>query len=344
MSEFGDIRSKLEDYEKITKGLRGIYSEAPVAIATANSEGMFIEGNKTTLNLYGLKDISELQLQNIFNDPSLSEKDKKELRNGKSIQYSATFDFDKLRREGIMKTSRSGIGHYQIFISPFFLREIGQSGYLSIIVDVTERKNIEDKLRESEEIYRKLVETSPDAITVTDLNGHIVTISQQTLKIHGFKNEEEVLGKSAMILIASESHQKAIDNMARTFEEGSIRNEEYNFIRKDGTKFPAELNASVISDVNENPTHLIAVTRDITKQKEVEQTLRENEEKLRLLFDNANDSIFLVKLDKKGRIGKFVEVNEATIKWTGYSKEELLEMTPTQLMSEEVIADVKNVI
>lgn len=344
MSEFGDIRSKLEDYEKITTGLREIYSKAPIAIATANSEGMFIEGNQAILNLFGIKNSSELKLLSIYDVFPLAENNRKELKNEKPIEYSSTFDFDKLRRDGLLKTSRTGISHFQIFISPFFIRDVGQSGFLSIVVDVTERKNVEDKMKESEEIHRKLVETSPDAITVTDIEGNVVTVSQQTLVMHGYEKEEEVLGKAAAIFIAEESLEKAQANFRRTVEEGSIRNEEYTFISKDGSKFPAELSASVISDSEGRPTHIIGVTRDITKQKEAEQTLKENAEKLRLLFDNANDSIFMFKLDKKGRMQKFAEVNETTTKWTGYSKEELLEMTPEQLLPKDVMADVAGVI
>ena len=344
MSEFGDIRSKLEDYEKITVGLREIYSKAPVAIATANSEGMFIEGNQAILNLFGIKDSSELKMLSIYDIFPLTEKNRKELKNEKPVEYSSTFDFDKLRRDGLLKTTRAGISHLQIFISPFFIREVGQAGFLSIVVDVTERRNIEIKLRESEEIYRKLVETSPDAITVTDIEGNVVTISQQTLIMHGYKSEDEVLGKSATIFIAEESLEKAQEYMRKTLEEGSIKNEEYIFLRKDGSKFPASLSASVISDSEENPTHIIGVTRDITQQKETEQTLKENAEKLRLLFDNANDSIFMFKLDKKGRMQKFAEVNETTTKWTGFTKEELLDMTPEQLLPEDVMKDVQGVI
>ena len=344
MSEFGDIRSKLADYEKITVGLREIYSKAPVAIATANSEGTFIEGNQAILSLFGIKDSSELKLLSIYDIFPLSEKNRKELKSEKPVQYSATFDFDKLRRDGLLKTSRTGVSHLQIFISPFFIREVGQAGFLCIVVDVTERRNIEIKLEESEEIYRKLVETSPDAITVTDIEGNVVTISQQTLIMHGYKKDDEVLGKPATMFIAEESLEKAQEYFRKTLEEGSIRNEEYTFLRKDGSKFPASLSASVISDSERKPTHIIGVTRDLTSRKEAEQTLRENAEKLRLLFDNANDSIFMFKLDKKGRMQNFVEVNETTTKWTGYSKEELLNMNPQDLLPKEVMSDVQGVI
>ncbi len=344
MSEFGDIRSKLEDYEKITVGLREIYSKAPVAIATANSEGMFIEGNQAILELFGIKNSAELKLLSIYDVFPLTEKTRKELKSEKPVEYSSTFDFDKLRRDGLLKTSRTGISHLQIFISPFFIRDVGQSGFLSIVVDVTDRRNIEIKLKESEEIYRKLVDTSPDAITVTDIEGNVVTISQQTLIMHGYKNEEEVLGKPARIFIDEESLEEAQEYFRKTVEEGSIRNEEYTFIRKDGTTFPASLSASVITDSEGKPTHIIGVSRDITAQKEAEQTLKENAEKLRLLFDHANDSIFMFKLDKKGRMQKFAEVNETTTKWTGFSREELLEMTPEQLLPEDALKDVQGVI
>ncbi|MFW9853181.1 MAG: PAS domain S-box protein [Candidatus Thorarchaeota archaeon] len=339
MSDFGDIGLKIEDFEKITQGLRAMCLNSPVAIATANRDGIFIDCNKAMLDLYGLNDLAEFQQLNLFNDPTLVEENKNLLRKNKVVNYSATFDFDFLRREGVLRTARKGIAHYDVFISPFDLAYLGQKGYFLVVIDVTDRKDFEEKLKESEEKYRKLVDTSPDAITVTNLEGNIVTLSKQTLALHGYDKEEELIGQSAMKLIAKESHEKAIVNMERTLKEGSISDEEYIFVRKDGTKFPAELNASLIYDLESKPEYYIAVTRDITARKKAEQKLKESVDKFQMLFNNTNDTIFLFEIDKKGNIGKFVEVNDVMHKWTGYTKDELLEMLPIDLLPQDMLEE-----
>ena len=73
-------------------------------------------------------------------------------------------------------------------------------------------KEVVDALKESESLYRSLVETSPDAVTVADLNGRIIFVSRQTLAIHGYKRPEEMLGTSVLEHVAPEDRKRAIAN------------------------------------------------------------------------------------------------------------------------------------
>lgn len=137
-----------------------------------------------------------------------------------------------------------------------------------------ERKRVEQSLRESEEMYRTLMKTSPDAVTVTDLEANIIEVSQQTLILHGFKRAEELIGRNALELIAPEEHEKAIMKIEETLKEGSVRNVECILLRKDGTRFIGELNASLIKDAYGEPKALIATTRDITERKQAEKQIK----------------------------------------------------------------------
>ncbi len=164
----------------------------------------------------------------------------------------------------------------------------------SVVRDISERKKVEATLKESREMYRMLVETSPDAVTVTDLEGNITYVSRQTLHLHGYKKADDLIGKSAFALIAPEDQDKAMKNLRRTIKEGTVRNLEYRLLKKDGSQFVGELNASLIKDVDGKPKAFLGVTRDITERKKAESILSESEKKFRGLVENANDAIYII--------------------------------------------------
>ena len=151
---------------------------------------------------------------------------------------------------------------------------IGVEGSLR---DISERTRVEKELRESEQRYRTLVETSPDAITLTDLDTNLTMVNRQAALLHGFDSVEEILstGASAFDFIAPEDRERAIRNAQRTLELGTLRDVEYTLLRKDGSRFPGEMTASLVTDVDGNPRAFIAVVRDITERKRAEEALRE---------------------------------------------------------------------
>lgn len=151
-------------------------------------------------------------------------------------------------------------------------------------------------LQESKELYQALVQTSPDAVTVTDMEGNIIQVSRQTLKLHGFKHADELIGKSAFSLIAPEDHKKAEKNLRKTFEKGILKNAVYTLVRKDGTCFKGELSAALIKDPSGKPRAFIATTRDITKRLEEEKELHEYRQHLEKLVKEHTE-----KLEKRNK-------------------------------------------
>ncbi len=166
-------------------------------------------------------------------------------------------------------------------------------GYQSLIRDVTIRKEAEEALGESEELYRGLVDTSPDAITLTDLKGNLIFVNDQVLKLHRASSREELMGTSAFDLIAEEDHERAMENLKRTLSEGSIRNVRYTLLRRDGSRFPAELSAAVVRDAKGNPKSFIGIVRDVTDQVEAMMELKESEERFALFAENIPGPVFI---------------------------------------------------
>lgn len=111
---------------------------------------------------------------------------------------------------------------------------------------------------------RALFNATPDAVTIADMDGRLVFVSRQTLLLHGYEQEEELVGKSAFTLIVSKDHAAAQQNMEETLRKGILHHARYTMLRRDGSSFPGELSAALMRNSQDDPIGFIAVTRDIT--------------------------------------------------------------------------------
>jgi PAS domain S-box-containing protein len=152
--------------------------------------------------------------------------------------------------------------------------------------EIHERLQAEEKLRESEELYRTLIDTSPDAIVLYDSdmkNGKIVKANQQAAVLLGYTYVDEMLASVKNIfdhvdVNDLEKTRKNIDEIIKGT--GFNKNTEYLMRTKDGTPIPVEINTSLIKDTDGNPRYLLSIARDISKRKEAEKKEKLDREKL----------------------------------------------------------------
>lgn len=104
-------------------------------------------------------------------------------------------------------------------------------------------------------------------------------------------------------------------------------------ITKAGERVPTEISAHKFCLNNQQV--VLAIVRDITERKRMMESLRESEEKYRAVFQYANDALFLVKLSEHGKLGLFLEVNDVACALLGYSRDELLTMSPYDIDAPE---------
>ena len=180
--------------------------------------------------------------------------------------------------------------------------------------------------QQATELYRSVVETSPDAIMVADLSGTMLMCNQQAAIHYGVETPEELVGLNGFDIIAPEDRERAAENARLTLETGGVRNIEYTLLRKDGTRIPAELSASVIRDPQGQPRAFIAVVRNISERKQSETALRVSEEKFRTLMQMNVAATFVYKKER------LLYANAAAADMTGYSVDELLAMDPWLLV------------
>ena len=181
---------------------------------------------------------------------------------------------------------------------------------------IEERKRVERALRESENLFRTVFDTSPDSIILSRLEDNaIVAVNRGFIELTGF-SKEEVLGKTALDLSLWEDVAKRKRFLAILEASRFVRNFESRFRMKNGHMQTALLSVNSV-DIGDVP-HFITVARNISELKEVENALRESEGKFRGLFEHAVDFIHL--LDAEGRI---MLSNPAAIRGLGYSLSQL---------------------
>jgi PAS domain S-box-containing protein len=156
-------------------------------------------------------------------------------------------------------------------------------------LEIVERKR-------AEELYRSLVETSPDAITLSEVEtGKIIMANPQAADLLGYSSEEEIKNqiKTIFDIFSKNDRERAKENAEKIKMSGTIRNTEYTIISKDKTPIVVEINTSLIRDDHGNPKYFLSITRDIRERKEQERQKRLERKKL-------------VQLDKMVSLGTLV--------------------------------------
>lgn len=139
----------------------------------------------------------------------------------------------------------------------------------------------------SEARYRTLVETSPDAVTLTDLDLDILVANQQAAQLHGYPRPELLVGKNALDLLTPEDRERARNLAAEAVKGRGVRDVQYTMLRADGSTFLAELNATLLHDAEGRPQAFLGVVRDITHRKQAEQALRQRASELEALYETS---------------------------------------------------------
>lgn len=240
------------------------------------------------------------------------------------------FAYDIIRKDGSRRVNEASVS----LITDSKGEPIGFRG---IIRDITERIQVEQALRESEGRYRRLIELSPDAITLTDLNFNIIAVNQQAIKMSGANIAEELIGKSAVELITPEDREIALVNAQKTLQGEMISNIEYRLMRLDKTTYPAELSAAMITDVNGDPFAFINIVRDITERKIAEMELRAKSNAI----DSSINAINISDLS-----GRLIYVNSSFLDMWGFDdKSEVLGKSGTEFTSStEIFPNIQNIL
>jgi len=191
--------------------------------------------------------------------------------------------------------------------------------YEGTIEDITDKKIAEDKLKASEEKFRKLsraVEQSPVSIVITDTEGSIEYANPKTFQTTGY-TLEELMGQNPRVLKSGETNKLEYSELWKLISSGKEWKGLFHNRRKNGELYWESSNISPITDGNGKITHYVAVKEDITEKKAIEKALIESEEKYRTLAEDlremnaTKDKLFsIIAHDMRGPIGTFSQALE----------------------------------
>jgi len=153
-------------------------------------------------------------------------------------------------------------------------RLIAQVGFVQ---DLTDQKINETALKESEKMYRTLLNASPEGIIIMDLNGRITEISNIILEIFSAGHKNEFIGVPFFHFIPSAEVKKMKDILISAQSEGLIQNIEFILTRKNQSQFICELSITLIQEADGQPDGYMAIIRDISQRKKIEQQLNRSE-------------------------------------------------------------------
>ena len=185
---------------------------------------------------------------------------------------------------------------------------------------IIEGKQVKTELKESEKKYKDLVEETPIGIANIGLTGKIIYINKRLEKISGY-SREEVVGKNVFKLgVFPNEMLKILKERLKVRLRGGLTQQrrEVPFKCKDGKWTWIEITAMLIKKWGV-PSSLRITVQDITERKQVEEELKDSEERLKILFDYAPDAYYINDLK-----GKFIDGNKAAERVIGYKKEELI--------------------
>jgi PAS domain S-box-containing protein/putative nucleotidyltransferase with HDIG domain len=307
-----------ESLQKSEENFRLSLDDSPLGVRIVTAEGETLYANRAIADIYGFDSVEELKgapLTKLYTPESYDE-----------------FQIRKEKRE----RGESGLSEYEISIVRkngevrrvhVFRKEIFWNGarqFHVVYQDITDRKQAEETLRQSESNYRLLSDNIHDVIFVLDMNLNFTYISPSVKMMRGYE-PEEVLKQSSIGALTPSSRDLAMKTFSEVIELEKSEDRDINIsrtlqlemTRKDGTTVWTEMKFSFIRDEQLSAVGIVGVTRDITERKQAEESLRVSEEKYRIVVENAKEAI-IVTQDMK-----VVFVNRAGIDMIGYSDKKL---------------------
>jgi len=303
----GDIT----EYKKAEARYQQLFNDIPVGLYRASPEGKVLDANPALLEILGYPELEALQavkMAELYVNPEDLAR-WQELMDRENVVQD--FEAQFRRHDGTIIWTRNSARAVK--------DENGQIRYYEgSLEDITKRKRTEEELRASEQFRRLIIENEPECVKLVGLDGSLIEMNPAGLKMIEANSLDDVKGKPVINLVVPE-HRHAFHNLQKKVMEGKSGCLEFEIVGLKGTRRWLETHAVPFRDERNQIIALLGVTRDITEHKQALESLRESEERYRVLFEQAIVPIYIFDPQTK----RVLHANPAFFKILGRSPEEI---------------------
>jgi PAS domain S-box-containing protein len=292
---------------------RYLFEHSHVANALVGLDGTIINANQSAAELYGY-DKSEIVGKSLleFFTPESGVKAAEAIAGGLQGIYTGPMEFDVITKGGPRKFFFPG-GYHVV------LEGGKETGFLISAVDITERNKAEEALRESEERYRTILDEMQDSYFEVDLAGNFTFVNDANCRQLGYPREE-LIGMNNRTITANDDIENVYKAFNQVYREGQpIRGFTFRTVRKDGSTGQGELAVFPLRNEKGEIIGFRGIGRDVAGRLQMIEDLRRSEERYRTVLDEMEEAYYELDL-----AGKFTFFNDALIRKSGSSREELM--------------------
>lgn len=299
------VSRNISEKKLIQKNLNDFFEQSLNIHLMANFEGIIIRTNEAWENILGYdqNDLIGEHINKFIHPDDLHQTNKEMLKLADGIN---TFYFENRYKHKN--------GYYRLFAWSA-TANIEQKIIYAIANDITELRNTQNILIQNEKKFRSYIENAPNGIFIADQNGYYVEINPAACEITGY-DADELIGSHLISMIPESHHQSAKEHFQKVILNGRAKGE-IPFIRKDGSQGYWNVDAVKLDD-----NTFLGFVVDITEKKKYENELLENTKYFHSIIETSQDGFWIVDKNKK-----LIEVNQAYLDLTGYSREEFLSFT-----------------
>ncbi|MFO8050358.1 MAG: PAS domain S-box protein [Thermoplasmatota archaeon] len=323
------LKESEEELEEVKERYNALFERSLDAVYIHDLEGNILDANQATFELLGYEksDIEDLKFTDILPDDQIEKAFEalEEIMETGTQKELTTFEVKAKSGERVLLETKSSLIYQDG--EPYAILGIGR--------DITEKKEIEQKLRKDRKRFQEIFNNTNDAIYLHELTkegmpGNFIEVNDTAVEMLGY-SRDEFLEMSPEKIDAAEKADEVPDVMKELADEGEVRFEMVHQA-KDGTKIPVEIYSHIFE--LEGEKRVLSVSRDITERMEAERKLKRSERRFRRIFEASPDSTFLLSKE-----GVFRDVNEVALKVVGYDKEEIVgkELQELPFLEEEAV-------